>query len=96
VWFCFRCDRCSKEGELAAGFRHAFANTRADLDLTAQELRSNAFAEHLPALPHEGFGRIGEEVAAFKVNEEVFLLNADRRCLLTLHPVRESCGRQES
>jgi hypothetical protein len=70
-------DAAAIAGELATGLGDGLADGRADLDLAAQELRRDAVAEEVAASRHEGFRRIGAEVTAGEVDQQIFFLNAD-------------------
>ncbi len=70
-------DRAAQPHELVAGLLHRVADAGADLDLRAQEFGTHLAAQRLLAFGEQGGRRLGREVAAFLIDEEIFLLDAD-------------------
>src|SRR6185437_9733630 len=63
--------------ELVARLLHRVADTRADLDLRAQEFGADLAAQSLLALSEQFRRLLVRKVAAVLVDEEIFLLDAD-------------------
>ena len=66
--------------QLVACLLHRTADAGADLDLRAQKLGTHLAAQRLLAFGEQGGRRLGREIAAFFVDEEIFLLDADAEC----------------
>ncbi len=75
-------------GKLRPALRQRAAHGRADLELRAQELRRHAadlFRDRVLAFRQDRFGRIGGQVAALRVDQQVLFLDADGEVLLPEH-----------
>ena len=71
-------DRAAQMDQLVARFLHGFADAGADLDLRAQEFGADLAAQRLLAFGEQRGRRLLREVARVLVDEEIFLLDAER------------------
>ena len=71
-------DRAAQMDQLVARFLHGFADAGADLDLRAQEFGTDLAAQRLLAFGEQRGRRLLREVARVLVDEEIFLLDAER------------------
>ena len=67
----------AETGERGARLGERAADRRADLDLATQEFAGDIVSQRRTALGHQPGGRIDDKVAAFAVDEEIFLLDAN-------------------
>ena len=71
-------DRAAQMDQLVARLLHGFADAGADLDLRAQEFGADLAAQRLLAFGEQRGRRLLREVARVLVDEEIFLLDAER------------------